>query len=264
MDLVNGFRISLVFFLICLLFCCGCIDNEENGEMTQFQIKITEISSRCGYHDVIYKDSVVEVTVDVFNPTVNKGVKTIHFSIDDVIKDSKTVTLNASEEKTVRFTTLQETYEEFPLENIHLDTVGIHQVTVGNKSKNFTVYPPVLEVRLDVVEWRESVQGYIPFIRLRVENPSDSFFFLGGSFGVLTAEGIYEGRVDEWDLIKGVVNQTGYYKLPSSGIVDVTVACYSLISSFPDGSDVSLEKMMIYAGFPWLDFTGGIIGELDL
>lgn len=254
----------LICFVLTSIFFAGCITENSSNNSDNFILSNIEVNTRCGYDNTIYRDSVLDVSVTVTNKDVNPGNYEVNFYIDDYWGDKETVFLNASEGKTITLTNLDKSTNEFSFEGLHLNTTGNHTITVGNISRNITVSPPVLDITIQNFEWKQQNQGYIPSFNLRVRNPTDKHFFLGRSFGIVTDDNILEASVEEWDLIFGYVNTTGFYKIPEDGIADVTIICYDIVADFPDGSDTELEFIRIFAGFPWLDFTAGIIGEIKI
>ena len=256
----------ILFFFVFLMIVMsgGCFDQSDQLDTNSFQIEIVEINTRCGYHNVIYRDSVLNVVARISNPDVKPGSMKISFFIDEFLEETKTISLNESEERLVTFSNIDENYVFFPLPGLHLDTAGGQVITVGDVSMNITVHDPVLDVSLKSLEWKTGVEGYNPWLTLEIVNPTNYTFYLGGSFGLVTDEAIYAADVESWQVVSGVESETGFYKLESDATVAVEIARFELSSSQLDGSDVSIENLYVYAGFPWLDFTGGIIGEIVL
>ena len=260
-------RLGSIFVSLLLLgsiFFCGCLEEEENNTDPDLLVfNNLSVGTRSGYTEEFYRNSVLEVSVSVTNKDVKPGSFTIKMYIDNFEVDSKTVWFNASEDKTIKFTTLDEQYSQFPLEDRYLNTTGLHTIRVGSISKNITVLSPPVVVNIKSLEWKESDGVWEPWISLRVRNTADRHFYLGGSFAVKTSEGIFQGYVESWNLLVGETNNTGYYRFPADAIADVEIVCHDLQSNVTGGSDIRFDSVRVYAGFPWMDFTGGIIGEAD-
>ncbi len=256
------FFVIMAGLLLSVLGLCGCVNDSNSEVFSDISFKDLSLTTRCGYDDdTFYRNAVLEASVNVSNTGVSSKTVPVEFRIDDQLIDKKQVKVNASETKQVRFTTLKDSFEQFPLEDVGLDDAGVYEVTVGLVSTNLTVNEPVFTISDVDVEWKGSDEGYKPWITLRVSNPLENRFFMGGSFAVVTGTGIYQGSVDSFEFIKGETSESGYYPFPGNAEADVTIACYEINSDRSDGSDVTLSSLRVYVGFPWLDYTGGIIGE---
>ena len=256
--------VFMLFLVLNSILFSGCTEDEPSVDSDMFLFDNLEVKTRCSYDDTIYRDSVLEISVRLTNEDVNAGSYNVKLFIDDYLEDNETVMLEGSESKTIMLTNLDSYDSNLIISGLRLNETGIHRIIVGNISENISVSPPVLIVDVKDVKWTEQDEGYKPWITLQVQNPTDKHFYLGGSFAIGTKEGIYQADVEEWALIVGYVNNTGYYKIPGYGVADVVIMGYDVVSDYPDGHDVHLDFIRIYAGFPWLDFTGGIIGEAEL
>ena len=249
--------------LLCVCVFLGCLDESKNNNSKLMVFDNLKVTTRCGYgNDTVYRDSVLVVSVNITNTDVTSGKISVQFFLDDIVEDEKQVFLNASEQKTIVFTNLKPSYTQFPLQELDLNTTGIHTVHVGPLSTNITVFPPPLTVDIQSVEWKMTNDYWIPWISLRVHNPTKTYFYLGGSFAVVTDEGSFEGSIESWNLLKESEEPFGYYRFPHNNTAEVVISCYELQSTNDQGSDILLQGIRIYEGFPWLDQTGGIIGEI--
>lgn len=259
----NQFRLHLfvlLLFLSLTLFS-GCTEEQEQADPSMLVLESLQVTTRSGYTEEFYKDSVLEVFITATNKDIHPGTFTLTLFVDDKVVDEKNVLLNASEDKTVKLTNIELTSSGFPLTIKGIDTVGTHSIRINNVSTTITVQEPPVEVDIQTIEWRETDQGWRPWITLEVYNTADTLFYLGKSFAINTSEEIYLGTIESWEIILGDDNQTGFYPLPPESVAEVEFTSYDLTSNNAEGSDIHLESIIVYAGFPWMDATAGIIGE---
>jgi len=260
----QGFKtVSLLIFFILMLsiLLSGCLQDEEQADPNLLVLDSLQVTTRSGYTNETYKNSVLEVFITATNKDVVSGIFTLTLYIDDERVDEKIVLLNASEDKTVKLTNLNLSSSGFPLIIKGLNTTGNHTVRVNNVSKNIVVQEPPVEVDIQTIDWIEAENGWRPWITLEVYNTANTLFYLGQSFAIETSNEIFLGTIESWELIHGDENLTGFYPLPPNGLSEVELTSYDLLSNKADGSDIILERVIVYAGFPWMDATAGIIGE---
>lgn len=259
-NLVPLSLIVLLLFLS-LSFFSGCTEEQEQADPDMLVLDSLQVTTRSGYTEEFYKDSVLEVFITATNKDIHPGTFSLTLYIDDEAVDEKKVLLNASEDKTVKLTNINLTASGFPLRIMGMDTTGDHVIRVNNVSTTITVQEPPVDVDIQTIDWRETDQGWRPWITLEVYNTADTLFYLGKSFAINTSEDIYLGTIESWEIILGEDNQTGFYPLPPESVAEVEFTSYELLSNNADGSDIRLKSIIVYAGFPWMDATAGIIGE---
>jgi hypothetical protein len=163
---------EIIAYFICSVVICillsGCITDNSTSNSKMFVFSDIVVNTRCGYDNTIYRQSVLEVSVTVANKDVISGKYDVNFYIDDYLEDTITVSLNASESKTITLTNLDKSTTEFPFDGLHLDTVGNHTITVGNISKNITIFPPILDIYIQNFEWKKCLSAGFLTRRLKV------------------------------------------------------------------------------------------------
>ena len=254
----------ILVFLISSLLLSGCVDEKPTADEELLVIDQVSVETRSGYSDDFFIDSVVELTAVVTNKDVSPGSKTLQLRIDDMVVDEQTVTVNASEDKTVKLTNVELSESDFPLIIKGLNSSGLHSVCVNEVCTNITVLDPPLDVSVKSVEWKKDDEGWQPFITLRLRNNFDSYFYLGDSFGLVVDDTVFQGSVESWEIIVGDRNRSGFYPLPADAVADVLITSFDVVSMDGDGSDVNLTGVRVYAGLPWMDATCGIIGETKI